>query len=101
MSGEAQWTDDDLQFMRAALQQVGRRRAAATGGERRQAAARVANRALCPMTQACRALDEGETPVGCVVVRDGAIAATGCNRTNATRNVRRDAACWCSPAWIR
>lgn len=37
--------------------------------------------------QACRALEEGETPVGCVFVRDGAIAATGCNRTNATRNV--------------
>ncbi|PRW44853.1 tRNA-specific adenosine deaminase 2 [Chlorella sorokiniana] len=61
MNEGIQWTEDDVRFMRAALQ------------------------------QACRALDEGETPVGCVVVRDGAIAATGCNRTNAARNGTRHA----------
>ena len=37
--------------------------------------------------QAQAALDEGEVPVGCVVVRDGAVAATGSNKTNETRNV--------------
>ena len=40
------------------------------------------------LMQACRALEEGEVPVGCVVVRDGSVVATGSNKTNETRNVR-------------
>mmetsp|Transcript_22156 Transcript_22156/g.87901 ORF Transcript_22156/g.87901 Transcript_22156/m.87901 type:complete len:264 (-) Transcript_22156:43-834(-) len=39
------------------------------------------------LTEAERALDAGEVPVGCVVVRDdGVVVASGHNRTNATLN---------------
>jgi len=43
------------------------------------------------MEQAQRALDSGETPVGCVIVRDGAIVSRGHNLTNASRNGTRHA----------
>ena len=39
------------------------------------------------ISQACVALGESEVPVGCVVVRDGAVVARGSNKTNETRNV--------------
>jgi tRNA-specific adenosine deaminase 2 len=41
--------------------------------------------------EAQKALDSGETPVGCVIVRDGKIIARGHNETNATRNGTRHA----------
>jgi hypothetical protein len=40
------------------------------------------------LVEAEAALDRWEVPVGCVVVRDGAVVATGSNRTNELRNVR-------------
>ena len=43
------------------------------------------------LSEASTALDVGETPVGCVVVRDGAVIARGHNETNATRNGTRHA----------
>lgn len=60
---------------------------------RRQCSSEFAFHAPCLLvilstaSQACIALEEGETPVGCVVVRDGTVIAAGANRTNATRNV--------------
>ncbi|KAL4424651.1 hypothetical protein ABPG77_002269 [Micractinium sp. CCAP 211/92] len=56
-----QWSQEDVRYMRAALQ------------------------------QACIALEDSEVPVGCVVVRDGRIAATGSNKTNEERNGTRHA----------
>lgn len=95
----AQWTAEDTAFMRGALVQVRRRRAvaAALPGRLRTS---CCHRSIPPppsmpqqqQQQACRALEEGETPVGCVVVRDGAVAATGSNKTNESRNVRRECA---------
>jgi tRNA-specific adenosine deaminase 2 len=55
------FTDQDREFMRLALHE-----------------ARVA-------------LDVGETPVGCVIVRDGTVVSRGHNETNATRNGTRHA----------
>ena len=43
------------------------------------------------MEQARRALASGETPVGCVIVRDGTIVSRGHNMTNASRNGTRHA----------
>lgn len=39
------------------------------------------------------ALARWEVPVGCVVVRDGEVVASGSNRTNEKRNVRIRPAC--------
>ncbi|KAL4448642.1 hypothetical protein ABPG75_005861 [Micractinium tetrahymenae] len=61
MTDQSKWSDDDVRYMRAALQ------------------------------QACIAMEESEVPVGCVVVRDGRVAATGSNKTNAERNGTRHA----------
>ncbi|CAK0782075.1 hypothetical protein CVIRNUC_005547 [Coccomyxa viridis] len=36
--------------------------------------------------QAKQALNRGEVPIGCVIVRDGSVIATGSNLTNETRN---------------
>lgn len=103
MAEQSEWTPEDVRFMRSALQEVRRagarrRQRRAGGGQRRQSQqlevpSLVSSAPCCLCVQACRALEEGETPVGCVVVRDGAVIAAGCNRTNATRNVRRPAAC--------
>ena len=43
------------------------------------------------MEQARRALASGETPVGCVIVRDDVIVSRGHNMTNASRNGTRHA----------
>ena len=43
------------------------------------------------LVEAERALRRWEVPVGCVVVRDGEIVATGSNRTNELRNGTRHA----------
>ena len=40
------------------------------------------------LVEAEGALNRWEVPVGCVVVRDGQVVATGSNRTNELRNVR-------------
>lgn len=40
------------------------------------------------LAEAEKALNRWEVPVGCVVVRDGEVVATGSNRTNELRNVR-------------
>jgi tRNA(Arg) A34 adenosine deaminase TadA len=41
--------------------------------------------------EAWRAYERQEVPVGCVVVRDGAVVARGSNRTNELRNATRHA----------
>ena len=38
------------------------------------------------------ALDEGEVPVGCVIVMGDRVVASGRNRTNASKNVSEDRA---------
>jgi len=43
------------------------------------------------MKEAARALEQGEVPVGCVIVKRGEIVARGCNATNITRNATRHA----------
>ncbi|VAH90470.1 unnamed protein product [Triticum turgidum subsp. durum] len=43
------------------------------------------------LDQAKFALDNLEVPVGCVIVEDGKVIASGSNRTNATRNATRHA----------
>ncbi|CAN6552068.1 unnamed protein product [Malus baccata var. baccata] len=43
------------------------------------------------MEQANEALDSLEVPVGCVIVEDGKVIASGRNRTNETRNATRHA----------
>uniref|UniRef100_A0A1D1XUG0 tRNA-specific adenosine deaminase 2 n=1 Tax=Anthurium amnicola TaxID=1678845 RepID=A0A1D1XUG0_9ARAE len=43
------------------------------------------------LKQAKFAMSNLEVPVGCVVVVDGKIVASGCNRTNETRNATRHA----------
>lgn len=60
-SCEGAWGERELKFMRQAL------------GE------------------AWRAYERQEVPVGCVVVRDGAVVARGSNRTNELRNATRHA----------
>lgn len=93
MTEHAQWSEDDVQYMRAALQQV--RRWLQAGGNAEHAT-HYSSAVLLPpchdqwetLLQACIALEEAEVPVGCIVVRDGRIAATGSNKTNAERNVR-------------
>jgi tRNA(Arg) A34 adenosine deaminase TadA len=55
---DGEFSDDDERFMRQAL------------------------------VEAEGALHRWEVPVGCVVVRDGAVVAAGSNRTNELRNVR-------------
>lgn len=40
------------------------------------------------LVEAEGALNRWEVPVGCVIVRDGEVVATGSNRTNELRNVR-------------
>ena len=37
--------------------------------------------------QASKAANIGEVPVGCIIVRDGVVIATGHNRTNESGNV--------------
>jgi len=60
-SGEGAWGERELAFMRQAL------------------------------AEAWRAYERLEVPVGCVVVRDGAVVARGSNRTNELRNGTRHA----------
>lgn len=43
------------------------------------------------LVEAKLALDAWEVPVGCVIVRDGAVVATGSNAPNETRNATRHA----------
>ena len=45
----------------------------------------------CAFEMAQRALDCGEVPVGCVVVRGGEVIASGCNEVNRTLNATRHA----------
>lgn len=45
----------------------------------------------CAFDMAQRALEAGEVPVGCVVVREGEIIARGCNEVNKTLNATRHA----------
>jgi tRNA(Arg) A34 adenosine deaminase TadA len=104
MCDPSEWTADDERFMRLALQQV-RPTGAATGAA--AAAAQLCSSwwhcataaapcmagltyltSLSRLLQAFQALEEGEVPVGCVVVRGGEVVATGGNKTNETRNVR-------------
>ncbi|KAL0236498.1 hypothetical protein GEMRC1_003080 [Eukaryota sp. GEM-RC1] len=40
---------------------------------------------------AYKALEEGEVPVGCVIVRDSTVVASGWNKTNASKNATRHA----------
>mgnify|MGYP002634497317 FL=1 len=58
----SEFTEDDERFMRAALE------------------------------EAEGALNRWEVPVGCVLVRDGTVVASGSNRTNEKRNVSPSAA---------
>jgi len=48
----------------------------------------VMHRAL---TQACLALRAREVPVGCVILYNGVVIASGCNEVNATKNASRHA----------
>ncbi|KAG0486485.1 hypothetical protein HPP92_008580 [Vanilla planifolia] len=43
------------------------------------------------LKQAMLALDNLEVPVGCVIVKDGVVVASGSNRTSETRNATRHA----------
>ncbi|KAG8096176.1 hypothetical protein GUJ93_ZPchr0013g34707 [Zizania palustris] len=43
------------------------------------------------LEQAKFAMDNLEVPVGCVIVEDGKVISSGCNKTNATRNATRHA----------
>lgn len=45
----------------------------------------------CAFDMAQHALDSGEVPVGCVVVKHGEIIARGCNEVNKTLNATRHA----------
>ena len=45
----------------------------------------------CAFVMAHRALQSGEVPVGCVVVRENAVIASGCNEGNKTLNATRHA----------
>ena len=45
----------------------------------------------CALDMAQHALESGEVPVGCVVVRQGEIIARGCNDVNRTLNATRHA----------
>lgn len=95
-----------MRYMRAALQQV--RRLAVAGSRLKTGRVPFDNcldfrflRCWAPFLQACIALEDSEVPVGCVVVRDGRIAATGSNKTNEERNVRTGwAHLFHFPPWI-